>query len=93
MRRGVGVVVRVQVVALFGSVVGFEGRVVFHSFGQYIKLPPPWNWLAVTVCLLGMAIIVLAAQQGVLGNSVDVTLAGKAAPPHTTRTHTHTTWP
>ncbi len=50
---------------------------VFHAFGQYIKLPPPWNWVAVTICLLGAAAIVLAAQQGVLGSAVDVTVAGR----------------
>ncbi len=67
---------RTQGIALLGTVIGFEGRVVFHAFGQYIKLPPPWDWITVTACMLGVAGIMLAAQLGVLGSTLDVTVAG-----------------
>ncbi|KAI3433444.1 hypothetical protein D9Q98_003258 [Chlorella vulgaris] len=36
-----------------------EERVIFHSFNQYIRLTAPWNYLAVTVCLYGVAALVL----------------------------------
>eukprot|EP00798_Chlamydomonas_sp_ICE-L_P014360 gene14360-20357_t len=63
-------------IALVGALVGFEGRVVFHAFGQYIKLHPPWNWIAVTIGLFGFAAVTMAHMAGALGESVDVTLAG-----------------
>lgn len=62
--------------ALLVALVGFEGRVVFHGFGQYIQLPPPWNWLAVTFALFGCAVMLLLHLTGALGASVDVTVAG-----------------
>ncbi|GLC46128.1 hypothetical protein PLESTB_001193000 [Pleodorina starrii] len=62
--------------ALLVALVGFEGRVVFHGFGQYIQLPPPWNWLAVTFALFGCAVVLLLHLTGALGASVDVTVAG-----------------
>lgn len=63
-------------VALLVALVGFEGRVVFHGFGQYIQLPPPWNWVAVTFALFGCAVVGLMHVTGALGGSVDVTVAG-----------------
>ncbi|EFJ42255.1 hypothetical protein VOLCADRAFT_97706 [Volvox carteri f. nagariensis] len=62
--------------ALLVALVGFEGRVVFHGFGQYIQLPPPWNWLAVTFALFGCAAVLLLHLTGALGATVDVTVAG-----------------
>ncbi|GFR52565.1 hypothetical protein Agub_g15155, partial [Astrephomene gubernaculifera] len=63
--------------ALLVALVGFEGRVVFHGFGQYIQLPSPWNWLAVTFALFGCAGVGLAHVTGALGEQgVDVTVAG-----------------
>ncbi|KAJ6712905.1 NO EXINE FORMATION 1 [Salix purpurea] len=42
-------------VALIVVVVCLEVRVVFHSFGRYIQVPPPLNYLLVTVTMLGGA--------------------------------------
>jgi len=62
--------------ALIAALIGFEGRVVFYAFGQYIKLHPPWNWVAVTMALFGFAAVSVAHYLGLLGGAVDVTLAG-----------------
>ncbi|KAL3655910.1 hypothetical protein CASFOL_000306 [Castilleja foliolosa] len=43
-------------VALVVVVVCLEVRVVFHSFGRYIHVPPPLNYLLVTVTMLGGAV-------------------------------------
>ncbi|KAK4371320.1 hypothetical protein RND71_010795 [Anisodus tanguticus] len=40
-------------IALFVVVVCLEVRVVFHSFGRYIQVPPPLNYLLVTITMLG----------------------------------------
>jgi hypothetical protein len=66
----------VLVVSLFATLVGFEGRVLFYAFGQYIKLHPPWGGVAVTVALFGSAAIALAYAGGLLGGTVDITVAG-----------------
>lgn len=42
-------------VALVIIVVCLEIRVVFHSFGRYIHVPPPLNYLLVTITMLGGA--------------------------------------
>ena len=62
--------------SLFAALVGFEGRVVFYAFGQYIKLHPPWNWIAVTLALFGFALVSVAHVLGALGTVLDVTIAG-----------------
>ncbi|KAK4402558.1 hypothetical protein Sango_0996500 [Sesamum angolense] len=43
-------------VALVVVVVCLEVRVVFHSFGRYIHVPPPLNYLLVTITMLGGAV-------------------------------------
>eukprot|EP00798_Chlamydomonas_sp_ICE-L_P021510 gene21510-28493_t len=63
-------------VALIAALAGFEGRVVFHSFGSYIKLQPPWDWIAVTVGLFGFSAVTVAHMSGALGVTCDVTVAG-----------------
>ena len=40
-------------IALAGGLAGLEGRLIFPAFGQYIRLPPPWNFAAVTIALYG----------------------------------------
>ncbi|KAI8462462.1 MAG: hypothetical protein J3K34DRAFT_462917 [Monoraphidium minutum] len=55
---------------------GFEGRVVFYAFTPYIKMTPPWSYVAVTAALLGLALLGVAHLTGILGTSLDVTLAG-----------------
>ncbi|CAN0929158.1 hypothetical protein LINGRAHAP2_LOCUS36903 [Linum grandiflorum] len=42
-------------VALIVVVIALEVRVVFHSFGRYIQVPPPLNYLLVTTTMLGGA--------------------------------------
>lgn len=42
-------------VALVVVVISLEIRVVFHSFGRYIQVPPPLNYLLVTTTMLGGA--------------------------------------
>lgn len=42
-------------VALVVVVICLEIRVVFHSFGRYIQVPPPLNYLLVTTTMLGGA--------------------------------------
>lgn len=64
------------IVAALGLLAGFEGRVVFHAFAPYIKLTPPWSYVAVTAALLGLALLAVAHAAGVLGTALDVTLAG-----------------
>jgi len=66
----------IVVVALAGALVGLEGRVIFHSFRQYIKLQPPWDWVAVSLALFGTASVCVAQYLGALGSSIDVTIAG-----------------
>ncbi|KAF2288405.1 hypothetical protein GH714_007256 [Hevea brasiliensis] len=41
--------------ALVVAVLCLEIRVVFHSFGRYIQVPPPLNYLLVTLTMLGGA--------------------------------------
>ncbi|XP_051122090.1 uncharacterized protein LOC127245314 [Andrographis paniculata] len=43
-------------VALVVIVICLEVRVVFHAFGRYIHVPPPLNYLLVTVTMLGGAV-------------------------------------
>lgn len=64
------------VTSMLAVMAGFEGRVVFHAFRQYIKLPPPWDWVAVTAALLGLGAAALAQHGGTAGSTVDVTVAG-----------------
>ncbi len=62
--------------SLAALVAGFEGRVVFYAFRQYIQLHPPWDWLAVTAALLGLGAAAVAHNGGLLGHSVDVAVVG-----------------
>lgn len=55
---------------------GFEGRVVFYAFTPYIKLQPPWNYVAVTSALFGFVALCVAHITGALGTAMDVALAG-----------------
>jgi hypothetical protein len=48
--------------------------VVFHAFLPFIKLPPPWNYVMVTVSLFGAACIALAHMTGALAAVVDAPL-------------------
>ena len=66
-------------VGLIGLVAGFEGRVVFASFGQYIHVPSPWSYLLVTPALYAGAALFASHFTGALGGTVDLTVAGMLA--------------
>ncbi|CAL5395872.1 unnamed protein product [Camellia sinensis] len=53
-------------VALVVVVICFEVRVVFHSFGRYIQVPPPLNYFLVTITMLGGAAAAGAYALGVI---------------------------
>lgn len=50
--------------SLAATLAGFEGRVVFRAFGQYVQLQPPWNYLAVTCALYGGAALLVLHLAG-----------------------------
>ncbi|XP_042497404.1 uncharacterized protein LOC122076159 [Macadamia integrifolia] len=56
-------------VALIVVVVSLEIRVVFHSFGRYIQLPPPLSYLLVTITMLGGASAAGAYALGMIGDA------------------------
>lgn len=56
-------------VAMLVVVLCLEVRVVFHSFGRYLHAPPPFNYLLVTVTMLGGASIVGAYVIGMVGDA------------------------
>eukprot|EP00887_Chlorella_sp_A99_P005591 scaffold1.g5591.t1 len=79
--RGGGVDAARRVVLLASLAVflaALEGRVVFFSFNQYIRLTAPWNYVAVTVAMYSVAAMVLLHFAGVLGDEVETMLLGPA---------------
>ncbi|XP_068645856.1 uncharacterized protein [Aristolochia californica] len=56
-------------VALIVVVICLEIRVVFHSFGKYLHVPPPLNYLLVTVAMLGGGSAVGAYAVGLVGDA------------------------
>ncbi|KAF6143632.1 hypothetical protein GIB67_012431 [Kingdonia uniflora] len=56
-------------VALVVVVICLEIRVVFHSFGRYIQVAPPMNYLLVTVAMLGGASAVGAYAVGMISDA------------------------
>ncbi|XP_042395729.1 uncharacterized protein LOC121986034 [Zingiber officinale] len=56
-------------VAMLVVVLCLEVRVVFHSFGRYLHAPPPFNYLLVTVTMLGGASVVGAYVIGMVGDA------------------------
>ncbi|CAM8992654.1 unnamed protein product [Rhodiola kirilowii] len=56
-------------VALVVVVICLEIRIVFHSFGRYIQVPPPWNYLLVTTTMLGGASAAGAYALGMISDS------------------------
>ncbi|KAK2973823.1 hypothetical protein RJ640_011751 [Escallonia rubra] len=57
-------------VALVIVVLCLEVRVVFHSFGRYIQVPPPLNYILVTVTMLGGAAAAGAFAVGIIADSL-----------------------
>ncbi|PIN17037.1 hypothetical protein CDL12_10307 [Handroanthus impetiginosus] len=56
-------------VALVVIVICLEVRVVFHSFGRYIHVPPPLNYLLVTITMLGGAVAAGTYAVGMVSDS------------------------
>ncbi|EPS62676.1 hypothetical protein M569_12112, partial [Genlisea aurea] len=56
-------------IALAVVVVSLEVRVVFHSFGRYIQVPPPLNYALVTVTMLGTAAAAGAYAVGLVSDA------------------------
>ncbi|PON57011.1 no exine formation [Parasponia andersonii] len=56
-------------VSLVVLVVCLEIRVVFHSFGRYIQVPPPLNYLLVTTTMLGGAAAAGAYALGMISDA------------------------
>lgn len=46
---------------------GLEGRVVFHGFGEYVRVPAPWSYALVTAALYGSLAAAAAAVTGAVG--------------------------
>lgn len=59
-----------------GLLAGIEGRIVFHSFGQYIKLTPPFSYVTITFGMYSVAAVVLLYISGSLDNQTAVLLLG-----------------
>ncbi|KAL8130660.1 hypothetical protein V2J09_019815 [Rumex salicifolius] len=57
-------------IALFVVVICLQIRVVFHSFGRYIQVPPPFSYLLVTVTMLGGAAAAAAYALGMIADAV-----------------------
>lgn len=52
---------------------------IFRAFGQYIQLPPPWNYIVVTGALYGAAALGALHAAGLLGAQLWSTVAGARA--------------
>ncbi|CAH9079510.1 unnamed protein product [Cuscuta europaea] len=56
-------------IALVVVVLCLENRVVFHSFGRYIQVPPPLNYLLVTITMLGGAAAAASFSLGMISDA------------------------
>ena len=57
-------------IALVFVVVALEVRVVFHSFARYIQVPPPLNFVLVTITMLGGASATAAYAMGMVSDAL-----------------------
>jgi len=62
--------------ALGGFLAGIEGRIIFHSFGQYIRLAEPWSYIAITIALYSVGALCLLYVSGALGEDAASALMG-----------------
>jgi hypothetical protein len=65
--------------SLAAFLAAFEGRVVFFSFGQYIRLAAPWSYVATSLALYGAAALVLLHFSGAMGEEAAGVLLGPVA--------------
>ncbi|KAA6419880.1 MAG: hypothetical protein FRX49_10243, partial [Trebouxia sp. A1-2] len=68
----------VRVLALAGSLIGLEGRVVLPAFGHYLGLHYPWNYMAISAALFGAGSLMLLHLEGVLSGELGSSLGGAA---------------
>ena len=61
-RQSMQAIIAVPAVAV--CLAGLEGRLVFPAFGEYIRLHPPFNYIAVTAALYGIAFLILLHAAG-----------------------------
>lgn len=61
-------------IALLVVILCLEVRVVFYSFGQYIQIPSPWNYILVTIAALGGAAGLVAYLFGLIGDALTAPL-------------------
>jgi len=54
----------VRVLALAGSLIGLEGRVLLPAFGHYLGLHYPWNYMAISAALFGAGSLMLLHFEG-----------------------------
>ncbi len=54
----------VRVLALAGSLIGLEGRVLLPAFGHYLGLHYPWNYIAISAALFGAGSLMLLHFEG-----------------------------
>ncbi len=53
-----------RVLALAGSLIGLEGRVLLPAFGHYLGLHYPWNYIAISAALFGAGFLMLLHLEG-----------------------------
>lgn len=70
---------RIAAAALAVFVGSAESRVVFHGFGEYVRVPAPWSYVLVTVALYGGLGACVAAASGALGERGGVPTRAAAA--------------
>lgn len=56
-------------VAMIFIVISLESRVIFHSFGRYIQVPPPLSYVLVTTTMLGGAVGAGAYAMGMISDA------------------------
>ena len=67
--------------ALTAGLAGAEGRLVFPAFGEYIRLHPPFNYIAVTAALYGVALLVFLHVAGAVLHSLSFRPSGNVSTP------------
>lgn len=61
-----GVVFRLlRALALVGTLMGLEGRVLLPAFGHYLGLHHPWNYITISAALFGAGSLLLLHFEGV----------------------------
>lgn len=53
-----------RALALVGTLVGLEGRVLLPAFGHYLGLHYPWNYITISAALFGAGSLLLLHLEG-----------------------------